>query len=350
MIIFISRLNQGMNPLTNVKNISKLSETELRLGLSGKASWHSMYSHSAWIFVGGLNFELTEGDILCVFSQYGEIAEINLVKDKDTGKSKGFCFICYEDQRSTTLAVDNLNGIKLVGRIIRVDHCGNYETPEEREKKRQKERKDHGGRYKADDSDDDVIVDKESKIKTETDNENRSKRNRDKFESSRSHNRYHSDHHEFDSRKVKKESEDANVVYKNSKDETNRERPHSDNYRRDYDRRSYDDKNHYRSQDVNRKEVYNQSRNYESHRNNDRYDDNRKDFSSRSKDETRSRFKNDRYTKEDTHRHREDRPQYDKEKHREERRRYDDHDKYRNDDYYEKKKSKYDSRRDDKYL
>ncbi|XP_053205561.1 RNA-binding motif protein, X-linked 2-like [Panonychus citri] len=133
-----------MNPLTNVKGITKLSETELKLGVEGKASWHSMYSHSAWIFVGGLNFDLTEGDIICVFSQYGEIGEINLVRDKETGKSKGYCFICYEDQKSTILAVDNLNGIKLVGRIIRVDHCGNYETPEQREKKRleDKEKRD----------------------------------------------------------------------------------------------------------------------------------------------------------------------------------------------------------------
>lgn len=38
---------------------------------------------------------------------------INLVRDKATGKSRGFAFICYEDQRSTILAVDNLNGIKV---------------------------------------------------------------------------------------------------------------------------------------------------------------------------------------------------------------------------------------------
>lgn len=45
--------------------------------------------------------------------RYGEIANINLVRDKKTGKSKGFCFLCYEDQRSTVLAVDNFNGIKV---------------------------------------------------------------------------------------------------------------------------------------------------------------------------------------------------------------------------------------------
>lgn len=45
--------------------------------------------------------------------RYGEIVHINLVRDKETGKQKGYCFLCYEDQRSTILAVDNLNGIKV---------------------------------------------------------------------------------------------------------------------------------------------------------------------------------------------------------------------------------------------
>jgi len=46
--------------------------------------------------------------------RYGEIVNVNLVRDKDTGKSKGFAFLCYEDQRSTILAVDNLNGAKVL--------------------------------------------------------------------------------------------------------------------------------------------------------------------------------------------------------------------------------------------
>jgi len=54
-------------------------------------------------------------DVLCVMLvlRYGEVVNLNLVRDKATGKSKGFCFLCYEDQRSTVLAVDNLNGIKV---------------------------------------------------------------------------------------------------------------------------------------------------------------------------------------------------------------------------------------------
>ncbi|XP_016399080.1 RNA-binding motif protein, X-linked 2-like [Sinocyclocheilus rhinocerous] len=122
-----------MNPLTKVKLINELNEKEAELDVKDSVSWHSVYKESAWIFIGGLPYELTEGDAICVFSQYGEIANINLVRDKKTGKSKGFCFLCYEDQRSTILAVDNFNGIKIKGRTIRVDHVANYRPPKDNE-------------------------------------------------------------------------------------------------------------------------------------------------------------------------------------------------------------------------
>ncbi|XP_051903077.1 RNA-binding motif protein, X-linked 2 [Hippocampus zosterae] len=122
-----------MNPLTKVKLINELNEREANLGINEKASWHSEYKDSAWVFIGGFPYELSEGDIICVFSQYGEIVNINLVRDKKTGKSKGFCFLCYEDQRSTILAVDNFNGIKIKGRTIRVDHVRDYRPPKDHE-------------------------------------------------------------------------------------------------------------------------------------------------------------------------------------------------------------------------
>ncbi|KAF6213707.1 hypothetical protein GE061_011429 [Apolygus lucorum] len=118
-----------MNPLTNMKNVLKLSEQELHS--NSKTSWHDQYRNSAWVFIGGLPYDLTEGDVICIFSQYGEIVNINLVRDKASGKQKGFCFLCYEDQRSTVLAVDNFNGIKILGRTIRVDHVEDYKAPKE---------------------------------------------------------------------------------------------------------------------------------------------------------------------------------------------------------------------------
>ena len=47
-------------------------------------------------------------------------------RHRDTGKPRGFAFLAYEDQRSTNLAVDNLNGMKVGGRMITVDHVDNY--------------------------------------------------------------------------------------------------------------------------------------------------------------------------------------------------------------------------------
>lgn len=56
---------------SNIKNVQKMNECELELGLIGKKSWHDQYKDSAWVFIGGLPYDLTEGDVIAVFSQYG---------------------------------------------------------------------------------------------------------------------------------------------------------------------------------------------------------------------------------------------------------------------------------------
>ncbi|KAG6866123.1 hypothetical protein C0991_008431 [Blastosporella zonata] len=111
-----------------VKEINKINQLELELGVAG-ASWHDEYKDSAYIFVGGLHFDLTEGDVITIFSQFGEIMDVNMPRDKETGKTKGFGFLMYEDQRSTILAVDNLNGAKVLEKTLRVDHVKNYKQP-----------------------------------------------------------------------------------------------------------------------------------------------------------------------------------------------------------------------------
>ena len=115
-----------MNALTQVRNTQRISRAEVSSGLSERGSWHDQFKHSAYVYAGGLHFDLTEGDLLAVFSQYGEVVDLHLVRDRETNKSKGFAFLCYEDQRSTVLAVDNLNGAKVVGRTVRVEHVGDY--------------------------------------------------------------------------------------------------------------------------------------------------------------------------------------------------------------------------------
>jgi len=113
----------------NVNATKNLAELELKEGFEGSNSWHHQFKDSAYVYIGGLHLGLTEGDVVIMFSQFGEIVDVNVIRDKTTGKSKGFAFICYEDQRSTVLAVDNMNGFQLLGRTIRVDHVEKYKCP-----------------------------------------------------------------------------------------------------------------------------------------------------------------------------------------------------------------------------
>ncbi|TMW66662.1 hypothetical protein Poli38472_013974 [Pythium oligandrum] len=114
-----------------IAEIQRINERELELHVPFEASWHQKYKESAWVYMGGLPFELTEGDVLCVMSQFGEIEDINLVRDGKTGKSKGFAFLKYENWLSTVLAVDNMNNARLLERVLRVDHVLKYKLPKE---------------------------------------------------------------------------------------------------------------------------------------------------------------------------------------------------------------------------
>lgn len=59
----------SMNPLTLVKRIQNINKREATLGISEDASWHAKYRDSAYVYVGGIPFDLTEGDLLAVFAQ-----------------------------------------------------------------------------------------------------------------------------------------------------------------------------------------------------------------------------------------------------------------------------------------
>eukprot|EP01031_Cornospumella_fuschlensis_P031566 gene31566-38151_t len=135
--------------MNNVKAIENLKEEELKHNIIGgitKGSWHDKYKDSAWIFLGGFAYELTEGDIICVMSQWGEVEDIHLVREQETNKSKGFAFVKYEDSRSTILAVDNFNGISLLGRTLRCDHVENYKLPKHIREGEEEKLKAHAGR------------------------------------------------------------------------------------------------------------------------------------------------------------------------------------------------------------
>lgn len=60
--------------MNTIREVQSINEEELKRGIAGtRASWHTQYSNAAWIYVGNLDYQLVEGDVICVLSQYGEI-------------------------------------------------------------------------------------------------------------------------------------------------------------------------------------------------------------------------------------------------------------------------------------
>jgi len=133
--------------MNTIREVEKINQEELERGIAGTpASWHAQYSQSAWCYVGNLDHQLTEGDVLCIMSQFGEIEDIHLVRDEDEGKSRGFGFVKYEDARSCVLAVDNFVGTQILGRSLRVDHVEQYRLPKKlQEQEQEQEQQQVGG-------------------------------------------------------------------------------------------------------------------------------------------------------------------------------------------------------------
>ncbi|PSK42500.1 U2 snRNP component ist3 [Elsinoe australis] len=109
--------------MQSIKQVQRLNQRELDNAVPSSASWHTDYRDTAYIYIGGIPLDLSEGDVITIFSQYGEPVWIKLARDKDTGKSRGFAWLKYEDQRSCDLAVDNLSGAEVMGRMLAVDHA-----------------------------------------------------------------------------------------------------------------------------------------------------------------------------------------------------------------------------------
>ena len=73
------------------------------------------------LFVGSLSWGVNDDSLRDAFSVHGEISEAVVISDRDTGRSRGFGFVTFEDDDAADKAVAALNGTELDGRTIRVD-------------------------------------------------------------------------------------------------------------------------------------------------------------------------------------------------------------------------------------
>ncbi len=71
------------------------------------------------IYVGNLDYGVTENSVKELFSKYGKVESVALIKDNGTGRFRGFCFINMDDEYSK-MAIEKLNKTKFAGRIIDV--------------------------------------------------------------------------------------------------------------------------------------------------------------------------------------------------------------------------------------
>ena len=75
------------------------------------------------IFVGNLDFGATESSVRSLFEAYGRVDRVNLVTDRDTGRSRGFAFVEMGDTAQADQAIAALNGHQLDGRAINVNEA-----------------------------------------------------------------------------------------------------------------------------------------------------------------------------------------------------------------------------------
>lgn len=80
-----------------------------------------MRCFSTEVFVSRLSFYTTEEELKDVFSPFGTVKEARLMRDRQTGRMKGFGFVKYSSQTEAETAIKAMDGRILRGRLIFVE-------------------------------------------------------------------------------------------------------------------------------------------------------------------------------------------------------------------------------------
>lgn len=75
------------------------------------------------VYVGNLPFSVSDKDLTEMFSSYGEIAEAVVIKDKYSGRSKGFGFVTFANDESADKAISEMNEKDFQGRALKVNEA-----------------------------------------------------------------------------------------------------------------------------------------------------------------------------------------------------------------------------------
>jgi len=75
------------------------------------------------IYVGNLEFGIDDAKLKEMFSSYGEIEEATVIKDKFSGRSKGFGFVTFKDDAAAKKAISEMNEKEIEGRKLNVNEA-----------------------------------------------------------------------------------------------------------------------------------------------------------------------------------------------------------------------------------
>lgn len=75
------------------------------------------------IYVGNLSWDVTEDDLKEAFEAHGQVASVNIISDKYTGRSRGFGFVEMSVETEARAAIEALNNTELKGRNLNVNEA-----------------------------------------------------------------------------------------------------------------------------------------------------------------------------------------------------------------------------------
>ena len=82
------------------------------------------------IFVGNLSWTTTEDELSRLFESYGEVERVQIITDRETGRSRGFGFVEMPDATEAQAAIDGLHGTSQGGRLLTVNEARQREQDE----------------------------------------------------------------------------------------------------------------------------------------------------------------------------------------------------------------------------
>ena len=75
------------------------------------------------IFVGRLSWDTTDDSLRNAFERFGTIAEAKVILDRETGRSRGFGFVTFDEGAAADQAIEEMNGAEVDGRRITADEA-----------------------------------------------------------------------------------------------------------------------------------------------------------------------------------------------------------------------------------